>query len=140
MFLPVNISGLLATTACGVLRLDAAFRSAPNSPGELESSRQRTKSCVEPQHSTLIEGICHAFAAAPCQAANVHAAFAAGSRVIEWAMPHNPLRTELLIEPWKINGGKLQRPELPGLGIALTEEALKKYAYIPGTANPGNFR
>jgi L-alanine-DL-glutamate epimerase-like enolase superfamily enzyme len=87
-----------------------------------------------------IEGVCHAFAAAPCQAANVHAAFAAGSRVFEWAMPHNPLRTELLIEPWKIKDGKLRRPELPGLGIALTEEVMKKYAYIPGAANPGNFK
>jgi hypothetical protein len=32
------------------------------------------------------------------------------------------------------------RPELPGLGIALTEDVMKKYAYIPGPANPGNFK
>ena len=60
--------------------------------------------CVETlraAESAGIEGVCHAFAAAPCQAAKVHAAFAAGSRMIEWAMPPNPLRTELLIEPWE---------------------------------------
>jgi len=98
--------------------------------------------CVETlraAESAGIGGVCHAFAAAPCQAANIHAAFAAGSRMIEWAMPPNPLRTELLIEPWKICGGRLRRPELPGLGIALTEAVIKKYAYLPGTANPGNF-
>lgn len=87
-----------------------------------------------------LEGVCHAFAAAPCQAANVHAAFAAGSRLIEWAMPPNPLREELLAAPWKIADGRLQKPAAPGLGIELTEEVLRKYPYQPGTANPGNFR
>lgn len=87
-----------------------------------------------------IEGICHAFAAAPCQAANVHAAFATGSRMIEWAMPPNPLREELLAAPWRIADGRLQKPTAPGLGIVLTDEVMSRYPYQPGTANPGNFR
>lgn len=87
-----------------------------------------------------VEGVCHAFGAAPCQAANVHAAFAAGSRLLEWATPPNPLREALLADSWKIVGGKLQKPIAPGLGIELTEDAKREFAYVPGTNNPGNFR
>lgn len=87
-----------------------------------------------------LEGVCHAYGAAVCQAANVHAAFAAGCSLIEWATPPNPLREALLVEPWKIVDGRLLKPLHPGLGIQLTEEIREKYRYIPGTANPGNFR
>jgi L-alanine-DL-glutamate epimerase-like enolase superfamily enzyme len=87
-----------------------------------------------------LRGVCHAWASSPCQAANVHAAFAAGSRLIEWAMPYNALRDEMLVEPWRIVGGKLRRPTAPGLGVELTEAVRAKYPYIPGTASPGNFR
>jgi L-alanine-DL-glutamate epimerase-like enolase superfamily enzyme len=85
-------------------------------------------------------GVCHAFGAAVCQAANAHAAFAAGSSLFEWAVPPNPLRDELLIETWKIVDGKLQKPKLAGLGIELTGETEEKYKFVPGTNNPGNFR
>lgn len=73
-----------------------------------------------------IEGVCHAFGAAPCQAANAHAAFAAGSRLFEWATPDNPLREELLVEPWRIVEGRLQKPTAPGLGIELSDEIAEK--------------
>lgn len=86
------------------------------------------------------EGVCHAYGAAVCQAANAHAAFAAGSGLFEWATPPNPLRDELLIEPWKIINGRLQKPTLPGLGVQLTKEVEEKYKFVPGTNNPGNFR
>jgi L-alanine-DL-glutamate epimerase and related enzymes of enolase superfamily len=85
-------------------------------------------------------GICHAFGAAPCQAANVHAAFAAGSRMIEWATPPNPLRDVMKTEAWKISDGRISKPTAPGLGIELTPEIEKEFAFIPGTNNPGNFR
>ncbi len=87
-----------------------------------------------------LQGICHAWASSPCQAANVHAAFAAGSRLLEWAMPYNVLREAMLVEPWRIVNGKLQKPTAPGLGVKLTDEIQTRYAYLPGTASPGNFR
>jgi L-alanine-DL-glutamate epimerase-like enolase superfamily enzyme len=87
-----------------------------------------------------LKGVCHAWASAPAQAANIHAAFAAGSEMLEWAMPHNPLREALLSEPWRLCGGRLQRPTAPGLGVRLTEEALREFAYVPGSANPGRIR
>lgn len=87
-----------------------------------------------------LEGVCHAYGAAPCQAANVQAAFAAGCSLFEWATPPNPLRDDLLVEPWRIVEGRLQKPNVAGLGVQLTPEIREKYAYIPGTANPGNFQ
>ena len=91
-------------------------------------------------HNFSLEGVCHAFGAAPCQAADIHAAFAAGCQMIEWATPPNPLRDELLLEPWKIIDGRLHKPTAAGLGIQLTPEIREKYTFIPGTNNPGNFR
>ncbi|MDX2031283.1 MAG: mandelate racemase/muconate lactonizing enzyme family protein [Blastocatellia bacterium] len=87
-----------------------------------------------------LQGVCHAWASSPCQAANVHAAFAAGSRLLEWAMPYNALREAMLVEPWRIVKGKLQKTTAPGLGVELTDEVQAKYVYLPGTASPGNFR
>jgi L-alanine-DL-glutamate epimerase-like enolase superfamily enzyme len=87
-----------------------------------------------------LQGICHAWASSPCQAANVPAAFAAGSHWLEWAMPYNALREAMLVESWRIVDGKLQQPNAPSLGVVLTEEVRTKYAYVPGTASPGNFR
>lgn len=84
-----------------------------------------------------LTGVCHAWASAPCQAANVHAAFAAGSRLLEWAMPPNPLRAEMLLQPWRIENGRLHKPTAPGLGIGLSDELIKRFPYQKGTASPG---
>jgi len=86
-----------------------------------------------------VDAIPHVWGAAPCVAANVHAAFAAGARMSEWPMLPNPLRDEMYIEPFEIKDGELQKPRLPGLGIQLTDELIEKYPYIPGTAHPGRF-
>lgn len=87
-----------------------------------------------------LDGICHAFGAAPAQAANVHAAFAAGCSMIEWATPPNPLRDVLRTEVPIIENGRLLPPTAPGLGIEITPEIEKEFAFVPGTNNPGNFR
>lgn len=87
-----------------------------------------------------LDGICHAFGAAPARAANVHAAFAAGCSMIEWATPPNPLRDILNTEAPMIENGRLLPPTTPGLGVELTPEVEKEFAFVPGTNNPGNFR
>jgi L-alanine-DL-glutamate epimerase-like enolase superfamily enzyme len=96
--------------------------------------------CLRYAEQRGLQGICHAWTSSPCQAANVQAAFAAGSRWLEWAMPYNVLREAVLVEAWRIVDGKLQQPTAPGLGVELTEEVQAKYAYVPGTASPGNLR
>jgi L-alanine-DL-glutamate epimerase-like enolase superfamily enzyme len=42
---------------------------------------------------------------------------------------HNPLREELLREPFKVQNGYLLPPEAPGLGIELDTNALERVAF-----------
>jgi D-galactarolactone cycloisomerase len=41
----------------------------------------------------------------------------------------NPLREELLREPFKVENGYLIPPEKPGLGIELDQEAVQRFAF-----------
>ena len=49
----------------------------------------------------------------------------------EYIRCDRPPRSEVLVEPLKIQNGYLQIPEKPGLGVELNEHAIKKYPYIP---------
>lgn len=42
---------------------------------------------------------------------------------------YNPLREELLQEPFKMQNGCLIPPDKPGLGIELNPEALQRFAF-----------
>jgi len=49
--------------------------------------------------------------------------------VMELDYTHNPLREELLREPFKLVNGCLCPPEKPGLGVELNPEALQRFAF-----------
>jgi len=49
--------------------------------------------------------------------------------VMELDYTYNPLREELLREPFKVQEGYLIPPEKPGLGIELSQDALQKFAF-----------
>lgn len=49
--------------------------------------------------------------------------------VMELDYTYNPLRDELLNEPFKVQNGYLIPPEEPGLGIELNEAALQRFAF-----------
>ena len=42
---------------------------------------------------------------------------------------YNPLREELLHEPFKVQNGFLMPPEKPGLGVELNPNALERFAF-----------
>ncbi|MEV8112384.1 mandelate racemase/muconate lactonizing enzyme family protein [Pseudarthrobacter oxydans] len=48
--------------------------------------------------------------------------------VLEFDTTDNPLRTELLVQPFGLQEGFVQLPEAPGLGISIDEGALRKYS------------
>lgn len=73
--------------------------------------------------------VVHAWSGAVGMMANYHAAFAGGARLAEWPMPDFALRRELLVEPLKINQGKIEAPRLPGLGVKLTGDIERKYPF-----------
>ena len=63
-------------------------------------------------------------------AASVHLAAALRDCIVmELDYTYNPLREELLREPFKVTHGFLIPPERPGLGVELNEEALRKFAF-----------
>ena len=49
--------------------------------------------------------------------------------VMELDYTYNPLREELLREPFKVENGYLMPPEKPGLGIELDQAALRRFAF-----------
>ena len=61
--------------------------------------------------------------------ANFHAALAGGGRLVEWPMPRFPLREAMAREPWQLEEGRLTVPDLPGLGVELTEEIENRFSF-----------
>ncbi|MFB7914511.1 mandelate racemase/muconate lactonizing enzyme family protein [Streptomyces sp. NPDC056061] len=76
-----------------------------------------------------IDPVVHCWGSAVCQAANYHAAFAGGGRLAEWPLPAYALRRELLVEPFRIESGRLLPPRAPGLGVRLTAEVERRFAF-----------
>jgi D-galactarolactone cycloisomerase len=63
-------------------------------------------------------------------AASVHLAVALQDCIVmELDYTYNPLRDELLRDPFKVQSGFLVPPEKPGLGVELNEETLKWFAF-----------
>ncbi|WP_028922507.1 mandelate racemase/muconate lactonizing enzyme family protein [Pseudonocardia acaciae] len=78
-----------------------------------------------------IRTVVHCWGSAVGMAANYHAAFAGGGRLAEWPLPRYPLRTEPLVEPFRITDGTLAAPTAPGLGVRLTPEIEQRYPFRP---------
>jgi D-galactarolactone cycloisomerase len=63
-------------------------------------------------------------------AASVHLAAALQDCIVmELDYTYNPLREELLREPFKVENGYLIPPEKPGLGVELDQQALQRFAF-----------
>jgi L-alanine-DL-glutamate epimerase-like enolase superfamily enzyme len=75
--------------------------------------------------------VVHCWGSAVGMAANYHAALAGGGELAEWPLPPYPLRTELLVEPFHVAGGKLIAPTTSGLGVRLTADIEQRYPFRP---------
>ncbi len=53
--------------------------------------------------------------------------------LLELNQTYNPLRTDLLKEPFVIKDGFLALPDKPGLGIEVIDGAAKRWPFIPGS-------
>jgi D-galactarolactone cycloisomerase len=49
--------------------------------------------------------------------------------LMELDYTYNPLREELLRQPFNVQNGFLYPPEVPGLGVDLNEDALRKFSF-----------
>ncbi|MFI3256730.1 MAG: mandelate racemase/muconate lactonizing enzyme family protein [Spirochaetales bacterium] len=76
-----------------------------------------------------VKAVVHCWGSAVCMMANYHIAFANGADLVEFPMPQFNIRQDLMIKPLEIVHGKLQKPTAIGLGVQLTPELEKKYAF-----------
>ncbi len=72
----------------------------------------------------------HTWGDAVALAASVHLSAAIKNCIVmELDYTYNPLREELLREPFKVENGFLTPPEKPGLGVELDPRALKRFGF-----------
>jgi D-galactarolactone cycloisomerase len=72
----------------------------------------------------------HTWGDAVALAASVHLSLAmAECTVMELDYTYNPLREELLVEPFQVKNGFLIAPDRPGLGVELNDQALQRFAF-----------
>jgi L-alanine-DL-glutamate epimerase-like enolase superfamily enzyme len=88
-----------------------------------------TLEVVSAARSCGSRAVVHAWGGAACLMANYHAAFAGGSDLAEFPMPEFALRDELLAEPLSIQNGKIMAPRTPGIGVKLTAEIERRFAF-----------
>jgi L-alanine-DL-glutamate epimerase-like enolase superfamily enzyme len=86
-------------------------------------------SLFAPARATGAQVYVHAWGGPVGMLANYHAAAAGGGGTVEWPMPRYPLRDALLVQPWRITGGVLTLPDVPGLGVQLTPEIERAYSF-----------
>ncbi|MFF4084124.1 hypothetical protein ACFYZN_32675 [Streptomyces sp. NPDC001777] len=48
---------------------------------------------------------------------------------VGWPLPAYALRSEPLVEPFRIESGRLLAPRAPGLGVRLTPETERRFAF-----------
>jgi len=76
----------------------------------------------------------HAWGAGGSQMQNIHCGFACKNTVIvEVAPAFGPLHSEIIKCELQLKNGYLMPPELPGLGIELTDKTIKRFPFIPGS-------
>ena len=76
-----------------------------------------------------LDTVVHCWGAGVGMMANYHCAFAGGGQLVEWPMPAFALRERLLLEPLNIVDGRLQKPGAVGLGVHLTPEVEREFAF-----------
>jgi len=75
--------------------------------------------------------VVHAWGGAAAIMASYHAAFAGGGDLVEYPMLDFPLGREMIGDSAPIRAGRLQRPDMPGLGLTLTPEIEARYPFDP---------
>lgn len=76
----------------------------------------------------------HSWGAGVAQMQNIHAAFAVPNTAIcEIPPAAGPLHTELWGDGLRMKDGYVLPPELPGLGVRLTDEIKARFPFVPGS-------
>ncbi|MDF2668168.1 MAG: mandelate racemase/muconate lactonizing enzyme family protein [Paenibacillus sp.] len=76
----------------------------------------------------------HAWGAGGCLMQNIHCGFACGNTLILEIPPdYAGLHSEIVRDSFRMVNGEVLPPELPGLGIVLSDKIKNKYPFVPGS-------
>jgi galactonate dehydratase len=76
----------------------------------------------------------HAWGAGGSLMQNIHCGFACGNTaILEMAPAYAGLHSEVIGDSLIMKDGYILPPQMPGLGIQLTDAIKKKYAFVPGS-------
>lgn len=83
--------------------------------------------------SAGLSSVPHVWGSGVAFAANLHTAFADPHvELFEYCALPNPLRDAMQVQPPELVAGQVQLPKEPGLGVRLTEEIEREYAFSQG--------
>jgi L-alanine-DL-glutamate epimerase-like enolase superfamily enzyme len=76
----------------------------------------------------------HAWGAGPSLMQNIHCGFAAENTcILEVAPDYGPLHSELIGDSFRLENGRVQPPQKPGLGVTLTEATKRRFPFVAGS-------
>lgn len=81
------------------------------------------------EKSCVTDIFVHCWGGAVGMAANYHVAAAFGGSMVEWPLPEFTLRTGMLTDHWPIIAGMLYLPDVPGLGVKLTNDIIASFPF-----------
>ena len=114
---------LIASGGIDVAQPDVTFVGGPRAFSQVAALAQEAGlGCVP-----------HVWGSGVTFSANLHTVLAEpGVELFEYCTLPNPLRDALLVEPIDWEDGQLRAPTAPGLGVALTPELEREFAFVPG--------
>jgi L-alanine-DL-glutamate epimerase-like enolase superfamily enzyme len=114
---------LIASGGIDVAQPDATFVGGPRAFSDVAALASAAGIACVP----------HVWGSGVTFSANLHTVLAEpGVELFEYCRLPNPLRDALLVEPVRFEDGVLHAPTAPGLGVALTEELEREFAFVPG--------
>lgn len=76
----------------------------------------------------------HSWGAGGSLMQNIHCGFAAANTcILEVAPAYAELHSEIIVDPIVMRDGRIMPPEMPGLGIELSEQVKAQYPFVPGS-------
>ncbi len=117
---------LIASGGIDVAQPDATFVGGPRAFSDVAALASAAGIACVP----------HVWGSGVTFSANLHTVLAEPAvELFEFCTLPNPLRDALLVEPVGFENGTLRAPTAPGLGVALTEELEREFAFVPGAGH-----
>ena len=118
-----EFEALIAAGAIDIAQPDVTFVGGPSAFARVARAA----------HAAGLACVPHVWGSAVTFAANLHAALANPHvELFEYCTLPNPLRDALAVEPVTFSDGQVWAPTAPGLGIAITDELERDYAFVAG--------